>query len=99
MHDLDNPFIIHFCGDAKPWNDPNLLYADKFWQYARRTPYYETMLLNVLLKGENRDQEIKRCKRKVKQYRILQALTFGAVRSFRRRKKHYRDKIRQLATM
>ena len=103
---FDSAYIIHFGGATKPWHDPNLAYADKFWQYAKKTPFYEQILLKMLLNKppvkeikENHDLEIKRCKRKVKQYRILQTLTLGLVKSFPRRKSHYRNRIKQLATM
>ena len=104
MSYYNDPYIVHYCSDIKPWNEPHRLHADKFWQYARKTPFYEVMLLKALLKmasakgiKENIDQEIIRCKRKVRQYRILQALTFGTVKSFQRGKRRYRDKIKQLS--
>lgn len=39
-----NPYIIHFCGGPKPWNNPTLPFAEKFWYYARMTPFYEEIL-------------------------------------------------------
>ncbi len=40
-----DPWIVHYCGHKKPWNsaydDPLSTY---FWHYARKTPFYETIL-------------------------------------------------------
>lgn len=39
-----NPKIIHYAGFKKPWLDPREDYAEKFWETAKRTQYYETLL-------------------------------------------------------
>ncbi len=39
-----NPFIIHYAGFLKPWMAPEEDYADLFWNAARTTPFYETLL-------------------------------------------------------
>ena len=36
--------IIHYASQPKPWNVPEMEYADEFWRYAKLTDYYETML-------------------------------------------------------
>lgn len=33
--------ILHFAGNEKPWFFPNYDYAQYFWQYFRKTAYYE----------------------------------------------------------
>ncbi len=38
------PYIIHYAGDAKPWDDPEMDFAQVFWKTARGTPYYEQLL-------------------------------------------------------
>ena len=43
-----NPFIIHFAGHQKPWNQKNVDFEDEFWKYARTTPYYEMLLMNAM---------------------------------------------------
>lgn len=40
----DNPYIIHYNGFMKPWKYIEEDLADKWWHYAYKTPYYETML-------------------------------------------------------
>lgn len=42
------PKIIHYAGPAKPWHSPSFDFADIFWSYARRTPYYETALMRMM---------------------------------------------------
>jgi lipopolysaccharide biosynthesis glycosyltransferase len=41
-------YIYHFAGVDKPWKMPTIEYAEKFWQTARGTPWYEEILLNML---------------------------------------------------
>lgn len=39
-----DPAIIHYAGGWKPWNTPCCDFGERFWEYARRTPFYETLL-------------------------------------------------------
>ena len=43
----DNPFIIHYLAKPKPWDDPNIDFADKFWDVARQTVFYEIILARL----------------------------------------------------
>lgn len=36
--------IIHFAGNEKPWWNADQEFADIFWTYFRKTPYYESFL-------------------------------------------------------
>lgn len=40
----EDPYIIHYAGPDKPWQQPSDDYADVFWAYARKTVYYEVMM-------------------------------------------------------
>lgn len=40
----NNPFVIHYANQPKPWSNPNISYADKWWEIARKTPFYEIIL-------------------------------------------------------
>jgi lipopolysaccharide biosynthesis glycosyltransferase len=40
----ENPKIIHYAGAEKPWFNPEMDFADEFWEVARRSPFYETLL-------------------------------------------------------
>lgn len=98
MHLLEDPFILHFCGDAKPWIEPDRPNAEKFWRYARKTPFYEMMLAELKnpppaaagLFLDNRSGLREKLRRKVRKYKILQFLTFGLVKTFKSRKAKYR---------
>jgi len=40
----ENPSIIHYASMDKPWNSVGHLFADRFWFYARQSPFYEDIL-------------------------------------------------------
>ncbi|MDR1215746.1 MAG: DUF4422 domain-containing protein [Treponema sp.] len=40
-----NPKIIHFAGAEKPWFNPEMDFANEFWEVARSSPFYEPMFL------------------------------------------------------
>ncbi|WP_303691810.1 DUF4422 domain-containing protein [Megamonas hypermegale] len=42
-----NPSIIHYLAKPKPWDDPNVEFADKFWKIARQTSFYEIILARL----------------------------------------------------
>lgn len=39
-----NPYLIHWASAPKPWNAPEVPMADKWWEFARNTPFYEAIL-------------------------------------------------------
>ncbi len=49
MQSRKSPKIIHYAGIYKPWQNANveLDLAHIWWQYARRTPFYEKFLRNL----------------------------------------------------
>ncbi|MBR4163657.1 MAG: glycosyltransferase family 8 protein [Solobacterium sp.] len=50
------PKLIHYAGIYKPWNHPELHYAEIFWKYARCTSFYEEL---ICIMQENRQKEIR----------------------------------------
>jgi len=42
------PGIIHYASENKPWYNPDLEFAAEFWSCAKKTPFYETILLRML---------------------------------------------------
>lgn len=47
-----NPVIIHFVSEKKPWNDQNIPKSDRFWFYYKKTPYrnkYIQHKINIIL--------------------------------------------------
>ena len=39
-----HPRIRHYAGFEKPWNTVGCDWAEHYWRYARKTPYYERLL-------------------------------------------------------
>ena len=93
-----NPKIIHYAGKYKPWKSPHLIYADYFWKYARKTPYYEELIYKHTPSGLDRSAiyntvyrrriyfQYLRCK-------ILKLITFG------KKRQHYKSKAQGLKKM
>lgn len=50
MEARKHPKIIHYAGPEKPWNCPEMDFGKEFWEYARKTPYNETMLFRMAYK-------------------------------------------------
>lgn len=49
-----HPYIIHYAGDSKPWDNPWEDFAQEFWKMARQTPYYEELLWRAAKKREEK---------------------------------------------
>lgn len=47
MEAKKNPYIIHYAGFCKPWDEPIEEFGEIFWDYARRTPYYELLIYRM----------------------------------------------------
>lgn len=47
MEAKKNPYIIHYAGFCKPWDEPVEEFGEVFWDYARRTPYYELLIYRM----------------------------------------------------
>ena len=43
--------IIHYANETKPWYNPEDIFADIWWKYARLTPFYESLLLKLIEKN------------------------------------------------
>lgn len=40
-----NPYIVHYAGEwLRSWEFPDVRYSDLWWNYARKTPFYEEIL-------------------------------------------------------
>lgn len=44
-----DPYVIHYAGKEKPWQNPKAEYADDFWQIAKNTPYNKELLESMNL--------------------------------------------------
>lgn len=43
-----NPYIVHYAGQyLRPWKNTQIKYADIWWKYARKTSFYEELLMGL----------------------------------------------------
>lgn len=93
-----NPIIIHYTGD-KPWKFPHFCYANIWWHYARQTPFYEEILLKMVI-----DKEIfihishrLECRFKYLKYKFLKPFMFGKKRKkYKEKKKKYKSILKEI---
>lgn len=52
MEALENPKIIHYGGEGKPWKQEDVLFFDEFWRIALHSPYYNELLRLAVRKRE-----------------------------------------------
>lgn len=98
----DNIHILHFAATRKPWFYPDEEYAELWWAYARKTPFYEIILKRMCDKDKPTVellQDLKHYKSNVLKYwkyKILQNFVFGKTRTRYVNKKHiYKAKVAQ----
>ena len=44
----EDPYVIHYAGSIKAFSEADADFSTIFWQYARKTPYYEQMLIRLM---------------------------------------------------
>ena len=95
------PAIIHYTSHEKPWKNPHHTFANIWWEYARKTPFYEIFLkdLNcnkmvapVSASDINKSLLLqilsyKKDKRRYYRYKILSKITFGNMRKYYKQKR------------
>lgn len=104
--------ILHFLGRYKPWYNPLEYKADLWWSYARKTPFYELIIKNMVTHSINEESKhnnlLTNLKFKaVKKYRLnclnywkcklLRNLTFGKTRNHYIEKKYRLKNLIKLA--
>ena len=91
MKARQNPKIIHYVGSEKPWFFKEEDFADIWWEYAKKTPFYNEIVKRYEehknKRKKERNKELKLIKFKVRKYTILSSLTFG------KKHKYYHDKL------
>ncbi len=91
MKARNNPQIIHYVGSEKPWFYPDEDFADIWWEYAKKTPFYEEIVKRYKEHKAKRKNEVKKelklIKFKVRKYSLLSFFTFG------KKHKYYHDKL------
>lgn len=93
--------IIHYASQNKPWLYPNEELAEKWWSYAKKTPYYETCIKRMIEHTCN-DLIASYChkrhinfKLKYYQYYILSKFVFGKLgKKYMKKKVYYRNQLK-----
>ena len=62
MESRKDPFIVHYAGDQKPWDDMNCDFGDVFWDTVKHTPVSEKITARVSPKSKTLHS---RCLRKL----------------------------------
>ena len=95
--DKKQPYIMHYAGIAKPWNELNENMVENWWICARYSPFYEKIISKCLALQEeklhNKMQVIKENKFKYYKYKILSRLTWGKTN------KRHKYKYKQLKAL
>lgn len=93
--------IIHFIGGNKPWKEPQRAYSYLWWEYARKTPFYEVILERMLSASTlNKKALIEAIKFRSNilyywKYKILFAFSFGKKKEYYRNEKLlWKEKVR-----
>lgn len=45
--------IVHYASQPKPWNNPDMPFADLFWECAKKTKFYEKIIHRMILEKNN----------------------------------------------
>ncbi|WP_320128000.1 glycosyltransferase family 8 protein [uncultured Sphaerochaeta sp.] len=53
----EHPALIHYAGFLKPWNDSSSDFAYVFWDYAKRSTFYDRLLLLEKQAQEGKDHK------------------------------------------
>ncbi|MDO4921594.1 MAG: glycosyltransferase [Phascolarctobacterium sp.] len=46
---ITTPYIIHYAAFPKPWDYPMIGYGYRWWEYARKSPYYEEVVRRMCI--------------------------------------------------
>lgn len=78
------PKILHYTGEEKPWCNPATLYFDIWWEYAKKTSYYQQLKENF---EKLKPRFLKKYNSKLYKYKILSKIAIG------RKRNYYSDKL------
>lgn len=78
MEARKHPKIVHYAGPEKPWLYPEGDFASIYWEYAKRTPYYETMIYRMMQYVVDKEAEL--LKERTKELTPPKTLVYRTVR-------------------
>lgn len=97
----NSPSIIHFTSNIKPWTSPQGIFAEKFWETARQTPFYEEILFENCCKIKESTIKNLNQKRKIYfnyyKYKLMTALTKNSKKErYEIKKMELKEQIRNI---
>lgn len=63
--------IVHYALYKKPWQYDDVIYGEYFWDYARRSPFYEEICKRRASFGEAERAEKERCAREILEHALI----------------------------
>lgn len=88
----NDPWILHYCGPEKPWRQPYQPQSYYFWEYARKTAFYEDILYENL-----RVNPVENITRHIDQVKDM-AIVKDIANYKKNRRIYYRNKILAILT-
>ena len=59
---IESPYILHYTTHIKPWSYPNRKYADRFWDYARQSEFFNDIIKKNLGQNDYKKDKIENVK-------------------------------------
>ena len=104
MNAMKSPFILHFSGKNKPWFYPEEEFSNIWWQYAKKSPFYETIISRMnshLCKEILKElKNLNKYKFKYIKFKILCIVTPKKFRSkYKNKVSYYKHKIFKISQL
>jgi lipopolysaccharide biosynthesis glycosyltransferase len=104
---INDHYITHFTDWFKPWIDPSKALAEKFWAYARQTPFYDDIILKNIDKiNQNTINDIYWLLHEIyhmdklvynkRKYKILYLLSFGRAKKYKNKYAKAKHRLKEL---
>ena len=97
---INNPIVLHYTGERKPWDAPHREFSEIFWRYERKTPFYEECLLTSVHRNYVTQTQLKNVNSKFRiyfrycLYKLLKRFSSGkSQEEYAKRYDKYREKV------
>lgn len=97
-----NPYIVHYAGKIKPWNNPEVDLAEIWWKYAKFSPFYEEVIykkINSIINVDVLRDRLNLSWNMLKyiKYNLYSVITFGRKRKkYKQKKKDMKNRLKQI---